>query len=367
MATKIFKIPPPRILVAPLDWGLGHACRCIPILRALIRWGAVPIIAGSGRSGLLLQKEFPTLLYLDLPWPDIRYQKNGKFEWAILRQMPQIIRAIKSEHRLLEEVIERYAIDAVISDNRYGLWSTRVPSVIISHQLSFILPGWMAALEKILEKCAYHYIRKFNALWIPDMADQNNLSGGLSRAGWVYKLPQVKHIGILSRLDKISLPRQYDIAILLSGQEPQRSVLEEILIPQLKSLGKKTILVRGITEGSRQHRYAEGIEIVDYATSEEINKIMASSELIICRSGYTSLMDICKMGNLALLIPTPGQTEQEYLAQKLKEEGRFYMITQSEICLQKDYPLSLSYAGMSTEKWDPTILESVLNEFLTSL
>lgn len=367
MAAKTITIPAPRILVAPLDWGLGHACRCIPILRALEGWGAIPIIAGCGRSGLLLQKEFPGLLYIDLPWPAIRYQKNGKFEWAILQQMPQIIGAIRSEHRLLEEVIDKYAIDAVISDNRYGLWSTRVPSVIISHQLSFFLPGWMASLEKILGKCAYSFIRKFDALWIPDRAGNKSLSGKLSSAEWTKKLPQVKHIGFLSRLDKKSLPTQYDIAILLSGQEPQRSVLEEILIPQLKALGKRMILVRGITEGSRLHRYTEGLEIVDYATSDEINQIMATSELIISRSGYTSIMDICKMGNLALLIPTPGQTEQEYLAQKLKKDGQFYMVIQSDICLQKDYPKSLSYTGMAIEKWDDTMLESVLNEFLSSL
>jgi len=205
-----------RILVAPLHWGLGHATRCIPIINALIEHGFEPIIASDGAALDLLKKEFPKLIYLELPSYNIEYSKKGQsLKLKLFKSIPKILKAIKVEKRVTQTIIKKYKIDGIISDNRFGVFSSKVPSVYITHQLN-VLSGnttWIST------KLHQHIIKKYDECWIPDVEGKSNLSG---RLGHLKHAPfPLKYLGVISRFEKSKLPVIYDLLVLLSGPEVQ--------------------------------------------------------------------------------------------------------------------------------------------------
>ena len=216
-----------KILIAPLNWGLGHATRCIPIIKALEENGFEPIIASDGVALALLKKEFPKLISIELPAYNIQYAENGKnFKWKLVAQLPKMVIAIKKEKAKIRKIVENYEIEGIISDNRLGVYSSRVPSVFITHQLN-VLSGKTSWLTT---KLHLRYVSKFNTCWVPDVAGVENLSGKLGHIEKSNK--QIKYIGPLSRIEKKSLPIKYDLLVLLSGPEPQRTLLEKRLIKE---------------------------------------------------------------------------------------------------------------------------------------
>jgi len=298
-----------KILIAPLNWGLGHATRCIPIIKALEENGFEPIIASDGVALALLKKEFPNLLSIELPAYNIQYAEKGKnFKWKLALQMPKMMLAIKKEKSKINKIIENYEIDGIISDNRLGVYSSKVPSVFITHQLN-VLSGKTSWLTTKLHS---RYISKFDACWVPDVAGAENLSGKLGH-------PET-YIGPLSRIEKKSLPIKYDIMVLLSGPEPQRTLLEKKLIKELENSSKEILFVKGIVESQQQIEKVNSITYYNFMNSEELSTAFNESEFVVCRSGYTTVMDLAKLEKKAFFIPTPGQYEQEYLAKKFKSE-----------------------------------------------
>ncbi|TMI85631.1 MAG: glycosyl transferase family 28, partial [Bacteroidetes bacterium] len=112
-----------RILVAPLDWGLGHATRCIPIIQHLLKADVEVWLAGEGAQEKLLADEFPDLPFLSLHGYRIRYARSAiGLVKNILFQAPKIVKAIRNENKWLAKMIDEHHFDAVISDNRYGLY-----------------------------------------------------------------------------------------------------------------------------------------------------------------------------------------------------------------------------------------------------
>lgn len=304
-----------KILIAPLNWGLGHATRCIPIIKALEENGFEPIIASDGVALALLKKEFPKLLSVELPSYNIQYAEKGKnFKWKLAFQMPKMIKAINKEKSKINKIIENYEIDGVISDNRLGVYSSRVPTVFITHQLN-VLSGKTSWLTTKLHS---RYISKFDACWVPDLAGLENLSGKLGHPK--KKVNNVTYIGPLSRMKKISLPIKYDIMVLLSGPEPQRTLLEKKLIKELEKSNKEILFVKGIVESKQKIEKVNSITYYNFMNSEELSIAFNESEFVVCRSGYTTVMDLAKLEKKAFFIPTPGQYEQEYLAKKFKSE-----------------------------------------------
>ena len=221
----------PRILVCPLEWGLGHATRCIPIINVLIELGAEVLIAGEGATGALLKKEFPHLHFLPLMGYRMRYSRNRYFlPIQVLWQTPKIMFTIFRETRWLKRMIRLHKIDAVISDNRFGLYSNQVPAVYITHQL--LIKTGSSFTEKILQKIHYHYINKYDACWVPDFKD-GGLAGELSHPA---KLPSnIKYIGGLSRFTMHEPEKKYDLFVTISGPEPQRTIFEDLILVQVKS------------------------------------------------------------------------------------------------------------------------------------
>lgn len=302
----------PTILVAPLNWGLGHATRCIPIIRSLQTNGFGVIIGSDGASLALLRKEFPEIKTVCLPSYHISYaKKKSQFKAHFLKRSPKLLKAIRAEHKALDGLITSHHIGGVISDNRLGLYSSRIPTVFMTHQLQ-VLSGFTTPLTTYLHT---RFTKRFDECWVPDYQGEPNVSGALGHPKKV--LSNVRYIGPLSRFKKDTLPKKWDILALLSGPEPQRTYLEEKLLIELKKYNGTVLLVRGVIE-SKETKQLKNITIKNYLTSQELEKTLNQSAIVISRSGYTTVMDLIALEKKAFFIPTPGQTEQEYLAQRLK-------------------------------------------------
>lgn len=337
-----------RILVCPLDWGLGHATRCIPIIRLLLQEKQEVIIAGSGRSFLLLQQEFPDLEFVDLPGYDIRYSKNA-MALQMFFSIPKILNGIKKEHKSLQEIVHQKKIDIVISDNRFGLYSSVAKTVFITHQLLIKSPLG----EYVLHRINLRYIKKFNYCWIPDIGGEKSLSGDLTH---LYPLPDnSSFIGLLSRFNNqppspshIPLKNKYDVAVIISGPEPQRSIFEDIIIKQAAGLSLNFLIIRGVTEQMPLLETKKNLDIISHLNSADMKVAIQSASVIVSRSGYSTLMDLAVLGKKAILVPTPGQTEQEYLAERCLKNKLAYFEHQSNFNLKRALEVGKDFEGLAS-------------------
>jgi len=332
-----------RILITPLNWGLGHATRCIPIIDALLKQGKEVLLASDGRALSLLKKEYPNLQIFKLPGYEIRYEGSDMI-WNIAKQLPKISRAILKEKKAVKKIVESEKIDVIISDNRYGCRNKQCKNIFITHQVNIAIPN--RALEIITNKINHHFINLFDECWIPDIQGTNNLAGKLSNHNKDHQF-----IGPLSRFKRKELKKEYDLIAVLSGPEPQRSILEAKIIEQLKSLNFKSLIVQGKTEKLETTQISDQLQIVSYLTSKDLNEAILKSETVIARSGYSTIMDLVSLGKKAILIPTPGQTEQEYLAQRLMNQGIFFFQHQDTLDLKLAIKQSKKTSGFQrTEK-----------------
>lgn len=331
-----------RLLVAPLNWGLGHATRCIPLIQELIAHDFEPVIASDGKALSLLKKEFPHLEAIELPSYRIMYPKKGQhFKLKLLQSSPKMLKAIKSERKAIAHIVTSHKIDGIISDNRLGVHSKKVPCVFMTHQLQVLSGNTTWLSTKLHQKV----IKRFQECWVPDHLGEDNLSGILGHTAF-YDLP-VKYIGPLSRFKKEELPSKYDILILLSGPEPQRSLLESKLLETFKLFQGKVLFIRGVVEEKVQCSKEGHLTIYNFMTSEELGKAINESHLIISRSGYTTIMDLAKLNKKAFFIPTPGQFEQEYLAERLSHLGIAPSCSQDQFSLDKLNDID-HYKGLNT-------------------
>jgi spore coat polysaccharide biosynthesis predicted glycosyltransferase SpsG len=330
---------PVSVLVAPLDWGLGHATRCIPIIKELMDLGARVTIAASGNQRALLMEEFPSLDFIEIPGYNIRYKNGILLRWAILFRAPFILKQIRRENEWLDLTIRSLKIDALISDNRYGLYNVKLFTVFITHQL-YIQSGvgrqnplnnWM---NRAIQKWNYKFIGKFSCCWVPDGVGARSIAGILSHPPALPEIP-VKYIGILSRFvrpEKKQLKKK--VLILLSGPEPVRTRFENRLIRQLKGTSLQTVIVRGLPgQVYSIPDLPEGVQIFNHLSSGDLTELIMESEFIIARSGYSTIMDLIKLRRNAILVPTAGQTEQEYLGNYMNEKGWMYTVTEKKFFL----------------------------------
>ena len=350
-----------RVLVAPLDWGLGHATRCIPLIRALTDSGYEVLIAAEGAQENLLRKEFPALHFLPLSGYRVRYSKaRWSLPFVLMKQAPHILKSIAGEQAWLKRVIKEYNISLVISDNRYGLYSNEVPCIFITHQLTIKAP--FAWLERILQKINYHYINRFTVCWVPDMA-HDPVAGILSHP---LKLPEVpvRYMGLPARFSAEQLPVVYDQCIVLSGPEPQRTLLEQLVLKDLSHLNGKTLLIRGRPGDAKVLNVPDNVIVHNHLDTTALARAFLQSDLVICRSGYTTVMELLQLRKKALLIPTPGQTEQEYLAHKLMEAHHCFSVRQQELKLAEhiDKARSFSYRFPDPEIFTAGKMQQLLAE-----
>ena len=322
-------------MVAPLDWGLGHATRCIPVIRLLLQKGCTVVIAASGAHLRLLQQEFPGIKNLELPGYNIRYGKKS-FLWAMLLQLKGIAASIKRENTWLRQAVKDHDIQLVISDNRYGLHHPDICSVLITHQLQVLPPAGFRWTKGIIRHVLYRYINRFTQVWVPDTAGPVNLSGSLGHPNVLPAVP-VHYAGWLTRFARQPAPQNFTYActIVLSGPEPQRSLLEAQLLGQLAFINKKILFIRGLPGAAALPALPDNVTVKNHLSSSDMETAFLQSEYIVSRGGYSTLMDAFTLQKKCIFIPTPGQTEQEYLAQKLRIGNRALVYEQQTFDLQK--------------------------------
>ena len=319
----------PKVLVAPLDWGLGHATRCISIIHELKQQACEVVIASSGAQKKLLSLEFPELRIIDLPSYGLEYGKSG---WAtrlhLVLQTPKILRRIRSEGAWLRQILASESFDLLISDNRYGFFSPGLVTVFISHQLN-LRSGFGKFFDTRIAHKLFNYIEHFSYCWIPDHQFPPFLAGSMSHPE-TFPATDCRYIGPLSRFRKLDLPVSKDsLLILLSGPEPQRSILERKIIRELHQCPCHCTLVRGLPESEQVLPKVPDLISYNHLPSDQLNRLICESEFIICRSGYTSVMELLTLGKKTIMVPTPGQAEQEYLATHLHQENRILKADQS--------------------------------------
>jgi hypothetical protein len=305
-----------KILVCPLNWGLGHATRCVPIIRKLVAEGHGPVVVADGFPLSFLKQEFPALRFIEFPSYKVSYAAGKSQVSAIIFNLPNIIKGIVGEHIWLRRLLQSEHFDQVISDNRFGMWSKHVHSIYITHQLMVKMPVNLKFLESLVHRIHKAFIKRYDECWIPDRAENGGLSGDLAHK---YPLPRnSKFIGTLSRfhaLESIIPNTDFEVVAVISGLEPQRTILENQLLLKYKNRSEKMLIVRGQPQNDNYQRHIGNITLVPHLPDAELAAVLIGAKKIICRSGYSSIMDLDALKCLqkAELIPTPGQTEQEYL------------------------------------------------------
>ncbi|MBC8487833.1 MAG: glycosyltransferase [Bacteroidetes bacterium] len=344
----------PNILVCPLDWGIGHATRCVPVINELIRQNANVIIGADNRPLAFLKNEFPDLQFEKFPGYNFSYPGKGNMALKMFFLAPRIIKGIKKENKYLKEIVRKLKIDVVISDNRFGLWTEDIPCVFMTHQIMIKTPGKLKFFEPVLYKINKFYISKFNECWIPDFKGELNLSGELS-----HKKPlpaNSYYIGPLSRfankqtensLSESTEHFKYDLMVMLSGPEPQRTILENRILEELKDTDFKAIIVSGKPEMIEEHNLNNNIKVFSHLESKTLKQCIIDSKVILSRPGYSTIMDLAALGGKAIFIPTSGQTEQEYLADHFYKKKIYFKMDQKEFNLKEALKNAEKYNGLN--------------------
>lgn len=340
------------VLVAPLDWGLGHATRCIPLVRALERAGHGVVICAGGAGARLLRAEFPHVTVEDIPGHAMTYtRRRALLPLWLLAQLPLFLRGMRREAMAARRLARAHGAGLIIADGRYGFRAPDIPAVFVTHQLDIIPPGpaWMRALmTPVLRALNARALRRFDEIWVPDFPAEDNLSGALGHPESPSAAPagRVEYIRPLCRfrpddaswtrgawrvpVAKVSasavLPR-LELLAIISGPEPQRTLLEERLLEALAILPGTRVLVRGVPgaattrDAARAVRYGE-MNVFDHVPGTRLARMIDAAESLVCRSGYTTMMELAGLGaRNVLLIPTPGQPEQEHLAEHARAHG----------------------------------------------
>ena len=355
-----------RVLVAPLNWGLGHASRCIPLIRKLLERSVDVVLAADGRPHEFLRNEFPGLELHRLPDIAIRYDAASSMLASMVRQLPDIVSTYVHERRHIERIVKEWRIGGIISDNRFGLFTRSVPCVYMTHQIMIMAPPAFARFEPLLRRMHARIIERYDECWIPDCAGDVNLSGALSHGAPLPK--NAVYIGPLSRFTRAApAAPAYDVAVVLSGPEPQRTIFEELLRTQLRGTALRACIVQGIPEGRDVHQNGDTVEIVSSMNADALYSLLASSNVVISRSGYSSIMDIATLGARAVFVPTPGQTEQEYLASRLREMHMYYSEDQGTFDLRRALEQSRAFSGSTLDMPRTDLLDRRIDHFLTMI
>ena len=311
-----------KILIAPLNWGLGHATRCVPLIRQYLERGDEVVLGGDGESLLLLQRHFPQLRVIQLPSLELRYAANDQQRGFYLRAIPALLRFTIADHYYLRQQLAIEHFDLIISDNRFGLFTRQTRCVYITHQLYVRLPRRLRIFQPLARALHACVFKRYHEVWVPDYASmENSLAGELCHGGGFASY--VKYIGPLSRFTssegtpkELRRNSEYSVVAILSGLEPQRSIFEQAILERYTNTLDKVLIVRGKVAEAQTKISRNNITMVASLSDQALLEAMEQATTIIARSGYSTIMDLAVLGLLhkAELHPTPGQSEQEYLA-----------------------------------------------------
>jgi predicted glycosyltransferase len=307
------------ILICPLNWGLGHATRDIPIIRRLQAMGYKVVVATESPLTELINEAIPGLTFEDFPGPKVTYSKSKWLIFKLLGQMPLWLRWQKKEQAIIHHLVQKHQPQIILSDNRYGARHPKVHSILLTHQLMVKLPTGLKWADALAHRFILRLIQPFDACWIPDFEKADSLAGDLVHR---YPLPgKARLIGPLSRFMDTALPRPsshpaYNCLAILSGPEPQKSLLKNLLIEKLTLSPFKSLIITGEPNLALEKNFPneKAVTLIPHLNQEKLTRLIRDTPLIIARSGYTTIMDLYFLNKNALLVPTPGQTEQNYLA-----------------------------------------------------
>lgn len=350
-----------RIFVAVLNWGLGHATRSVPLIKELQLQGAEPIIGSDGEAAEFLKGIFPELQHVEMPSYKVRYESSNMY-LNMAKQLPSLLITLKKERSFTRQIIDKYKIQGIISDNRYAVHNNSIPTVFLGHQLNIKITNFF--VSKLINNFNRQFLSKFDKIWVPDFEDENNLSAELSRG---FKHKDLSFIGPLSRLnDEVAANYNYKIVAVLSGPEPQRTYFENSLKSQLQALEIPSLIVRGIVKTGVDEKIGQ-FSIKNFASEAELASLIKGAELYIARSGYSTLMDLAKIGSEALLlVPTPGQTEQEYLADRLRKSSAALVQQQRKLDIRSAWDNRKTVNGL-VKTYNHGLLTNAICTFLESI
>ncbi|MDE2053533.1 MAG: hypothetical protein KGI62_02475 [Xanthomonadaceae bacterium] len=339
-----------RVLYGVYHWGLGHATRSLGLIRALLARGdAVTIVIAPGAGMRLLQSELGDACefypFPDTPAPFSRYP--AIFYLRMTAAMPWVLASYRSEHHLAERLVVERHFDCVVSDSRLGLWSRAVPSYCIFHSIHQRVPFFSSFTEWFVEWGQRHLLRGFSKILIPDVAE----AGGLS--GWLGHDPvfdwgegRLVYIGPLSSAPRIDVEQDIDVFFSVSGIEPQRGLLESLVLQALPKLSGKIVVTLGRPRDEGRSRVVAGATVYSYLDRQRQAEMLNRAKLVVTRSGYTTLMELAGLGRKALFVATPGQSEQEYLAKFHRERGCVWSVEQKHLDIPRDLERARATSGI---------------------
>ena len=332
-----------------MGWGLGHATRCIPLIQSLQKDNQV-ILASNGISSKLLRQEFPKLTCIDYPDYAVKYPRYKILLLPLIAiQLPAIIMKLIQEYQLTQRVVEKENIDIIVSDSRYGIYQKEVPTFFIVHQLRFQFSAIFRVIELLGEWFNLFMFRKYKKIIIPDVKIFPNLTGDLSHSGKISHHPKLHYLGVFCNVIKLDVEEDLDYFFSVSGPEIQRTQFEEIILNQISHIPGKKVIVLGKPDDKRTYDNIENTEIYSYVNREKQNELLNRAKFVVCRSGYTTAMELIALKKPALMIPTPGQTEQEYLARHYKSTGIFHIAKQEGLVLSTELNKIQNFAQPSMD------------------
>lgn len=347
-----------RILFAVHDWGLGHATRSLVLIRALVQRGdAVTILMAESPGLALLRAELGDACefypYEDIPKPFSRYP--AVFYFRMSCSVPQIWLRFTLEQRLTERLVRERRLDAVVSDSRLGVWSREAPSYCLFHSLRQIIPGRPRRLERIVERAQRYALRGYRAILVPDVERGGGLAGDLAHGLDIDWRGKLVYIGPLSELHPNGGAEDIDYFFSISGVEPHHTMLAERVLTALPALRGRSVVALGRPRAADDVRTIGSATIHGYLDRRAQGEMLARARVIVGRSGYTTLMEAAGFGKRALFVPTPGQSEQEYLAKFHCERGRVFSVVQSALDIPRDLARAEAASGLPRLRTDTAV------------
>ena len=355
-----------KIIYAVCAWGLGHATRSLPVIRKLIDEGNEVTIISEGRSLELLKNELKDRAseYIKIPGYPMLLSKNSRqFMAKSIVYWPNFLRRMIKGLSILTNMLKNRECDLIISDGRYDMYSKKIPSYFISHQMRIMNPLRIKMFESGSETFNKFFFKRFKQVIIPDFKN-DSLSGELSHNLKKIDEDKLNYVGVLSDFKKKDIVKDIDYLVSISGPEPQRTMFEEKILDQIDSLSGKVVITLGKTEKIDEFK-DKNIETYSFLSKEKRENILNRSKIVISRSGYSTILDLAVIGNKALMVPTPGQIEQVYLAEYHNKKRYFHCVSQDKINLKKDIKLAEKSTGIKrkidVDKTVENILDIVYN------
>lgn len=295
-----------RVVFAVLNWGFGHVSRSIPVIDELIAMKNTVVIACNAEQKAVFLEYFPEMSFVELDGYPFQFKGNGRFISDLLSQFFRLNRFLKRELRTTEEIVMSCRADIVISDHRYGFRSNSRKSIFVTHQLNLPTKWYHLGVN------AWHrnLITRFDEIWVMDNPN-SEYAGKLSKNRFGFK---VNYIGIYSRFNRYTIPsiKNGESVLIASGPDIYAQQLVDQFIKKEK-LGSIICSDHILLTGNENRRLSR--------TWLEHDQIILQAKKIYSRSGYSTIMDLAILGSNYELIPTPGQYEQEYLAEIMKAKA----------------------------------------------